>query len=433
MGLGRAAAPFVALGGLLAVSAVASGNLAVLGLAVLPLGLAVAAGVVRGARVQSAVLAVHPPRAVVGEELEILARLQVAGRGPLAVRVQLPDAYRLVAGSNVQHLWVERPGEVKVRFRAACDRRGVQAVGPLEAQAASPWGLGSPARFTAGDPVPVRVDPVAARLRRWPSMRSGARSPMAEMDLSPAGILTTHFQDIRPYVRGDPHRSINWKASARRGELAQQAGLMVNDYEREGRRQVWIFLDARPALVGTSLDNSLDRRIEAALALASVYLRRGFGLGLTLYNQPLDGTPYPDSSGRQERRILELVNALPAPPSQITAAATLGDAVRSVQGHLLRARTVSLVVTQLAGGAEEEEDLRTLRRALARRRGRTPIAVIHVDPAGLLPDAGRNQLARTLSVLDRPHLEAVRRLGIRAVRWDPSTQGLPALVRRLGR
>ncbi|MEA3204010.1 MAG: hypothetical protein QOI63_1690 [Thermoplasmata archaeon] len=427
MGLGRSAAPLLWFGGLLAASAVAAGNLALLGVALVPLGLVALSAAAPTARVTRATLELDPPRAVVGQEMQVTVRVGVAGGGPLHLRVALPDSFRLVEGSNTLHTWAQGKRQATLAFKVACDRRGVHHVGPVRAQAPSPWLLGGARELEAGEPVELRVDPVAARLRRWPESRARARSPMADLDRSPSGVLTGEFQDIRAYVRGDPHRSINWKASARRGEESGDLKLLVNDYEREGRRQVWVFLDARPELVGTNLDNGLERRIEVALALCSSYRRRGFAIGLTLYNQAPEGTPYPDSSGRQARRILEMVTALPNPPVQEPRG--LAEAVASTRGHLHRGGTVAYVITTLRG--DEEAGLRTLRGLLARRRGAPPIAVVHVDPAGLLPDGARNDLARTVAALDRPHLEAVRRIGIRAVRWDPASQGLSSLVRRL--
>jgi uncharacterized protein (DUF58 family) len=427
MGLSKSAAPLLWFGGLLAASAVAAGNLAVLGLALVPLGVAVLAAAAPGARIAHARIELDPPRAVVGQEMRVTVRLTLAGRGPLHARVVLPDAFRLTQGTNTLHAWASGRRQETIAFKAACDRRGVHHVGPVAAQAPSPWLLGGAREMEAGEGVQLRVDPVAARLRRWPESRTRARHPMADMDLSPTGVLTGEFQDIRAYVRGDPHRSINWKASARRGEESGDLKLLVNDYEREGRRQVWVFMDARPELVGTNLDNGLERRIEAALALCASYRKRGFAIGLTLYNQAPEGTPYPDSSGRQARRILEMLSALPNPPVQKPR--DLAAAVASTRGHLHRGGTVAYVITTLRG--DEGPGLRTLRSILARRRGAPPVAVVHVDPTGLLPDGARNELARTLAVLDRPHVEAVRRLGIRAVRWDPASQGLSSLVRRL--
>ncbi|MEA3143339.1 MAG: hypothetical protein QOG31_663 [Thermoplasmata archaeon] len=427
MGLGKSAAPLLWFGGLLAASAVSAGNLALLGLALVPLGLVALSAAAPTARITSAHVETDPPRSVVGQEMRVTVRVGLAGHGPIHLRVALPDPFRLTEGSNTLHAWANGKRQVTLTFKAACDRRGVHHVGPVHAQAPSPWLLGGARDLEAGEPVQLRVDPIAARLRRWPESRTRARSPMADMDLSPTGVLTGEFQDIRAYVRGDPHRSINWKASARRGEESGDLKLLVNDYEREGRRQVWVFLDARPELVGTNLDNGLERRIEVALALCSSYRRRGFAIGLTLYNQAPEGTPYPDSSGRQARRILEMVTALPNPP--VEEPRGLAEAVASTRGHLHRGGTVAYVITSLRG--DEEAGLRTLRSILARRRKAPPIAVVHVDPGGLLPDGNRNDLARTLAALDRPHLEAVRRIGIRAVRWDPAAQGLSSLVRRL--
>ncbi len=428
MAIGRPAGALLWLGGGLAASAVAGGNLALLGLALLPIGLAIASALGPHARIADARIEQHPERAVVGQDAEVTVRLRLAGRGPLRLRVDLPDSYRLVRGRNVLHTWVSRPRDEVLRFTVAGDKRGVHSLGPIEAEAPSAWLLGGARRVGHGARCEVRVEPPVSRLRRWPETRNRARRPMADLDLTPSGLSTTDFQDIRQYVRGDPHRSINWKASARRASGADDLRLLVNDYEREGRRQVWIFLDARADLTGTSLDNALERRIEAALAIANIHIKRGFQVGFTLYNQALQGTPYADASGRQSRRILELVAGLPHPST--TTPAGLGDAVLGVRGRLHRARTVAYVVTTLQGG--EADDLRTLRRLLARRKGPLPVAVVHVDPASLLPDARRNDLGRTLSLLGRPHLDAVRALGIRAVRWDPGVQRLPHLVRRLG-
>lgn len=428
MAIGRPAGALLWLGGGLAASAVAGGNLALLGLALLPIGLAVASALGPHARVAEARIEQHPERAIVGQDAEVTVRLRLAGHGPLHLRVLLPDSYRLVRGRNVLHTWVAGPREQTLRFTVAGDKRGVHTLGPVEAEAPAAWPLGGSRILSVDAKAEVRVEPPVSRLRRWPETRNRARRPMADLDLTPSGLSTTEFQDIRQYVRGDPHRSINWKASARRASGADDLRLLVNDYEREGRRQVWVFLDARPDPVGTSLDNALERRIEAALAIANIHIKRGFQVGFTLYNQELQGTPYADASGRQSRRILELVAALPQPVPATPAG--LSDAVLGVRGRLHRARTVAYVVTTLQGG--EADDLRTLRRLLARRRGPLPIAVVHVDPAGLLPDAQRNDLGRTLAILGRPHLDAVRALGIRAVRWDPGLQRLPHLVRRLG-
>ncbi|HEX2066728.1 MAG TPA: hypothetical protein VHI93_07945, partial [Candidatus Thermoplasmatota archaeon] len=151
MGLGRSAGPLLWFGGVLAAAAVAAGNLALLGLALVPLGLVVLCAAAPTARLEGATVTLDPPRATVGQEVQVTARLAVAGRGPLHARVALPDAFRLTAGSNTLHTWVEGRGEATLTFRAACDRRGVHAVGPVHAHAPSPWLLGGARALAAGE------------------------------------------------------------------------------------------------------------------------------------------------------------------------------------------------------------------------------------------------------------------------------------------
>ena len=45
------------------------------------------------------------------------------------------------------------------------------------------------------------------------------------------------FEQIKNYVQGDDYRSINWKATSRRGEL------MVNQYQDERSQQVYCLID----------------------------------------------------------------------------------------------------------------------------------------------------------------------------------------------
>ena len=229
MGLAKSAAPLLWLGAVLAASAISSGNLALLGLALVPLALLAFVAAAPGARVTRASLVLDQARAVVGQEIQVTLTARVAGHGPLNLRAMLPESYRVTEGSNATHLWAEGKRDVSLRFKCVGDRRGVHAVGPVATQAASTWLLGGARDARVGESILMRVDPVAARLRRWPESRTRARHPLADMDRSASGVVAGEFQDIRTYVRGDPHRSINWKASARRGEGSGDLRLLVND------------------------------------------------------------------------------------------------------------------------------------------------------------------------------------------------------------
>jgi len=50
------------------------------------------------------------------------------------------------------------------------------------------------------------------------------------------------FKELRLYSPGDPFKAINWKVTSRnlvRGSIWP----VVNEFEKEGKKSVWIFLD----------------------------------------------------------------------------------------------------------------------------------------------------------------------------------------------
>jgi uncharacterized protein (DUF58 family) len=81
------------------------------------------------------------------------------------------------------------------------------------------------------------------------------------------------FADIRPFVTGDRVRRINWRASAKRGEL------VVNEMHPERNTDVILFVDsfteARAGALGT-----LDLTVRAAASLAERYLARKDRVGV---------------------------------------------------------------------------------------------------------------------------------------------------------
>src|SRR5207344_1411119 len=73
------------------------------------------------------------------------------------------------------------------------------------------------------------------------------------------------FEQIKEYVRGDDIRSVNWKATARKGSL------MVNNYTDERSQQVYCVIDKSRLMKmpfgGLTL---LDYAINSTLVLANV-------------------------------------------------------------------------------------------------------------------------------------------------------------------
>jgi hypothetical protein len=96
----------------------------------------------------------------------------------------------------------------------------------------------------------------------------------------------TRYRSLRPYQMGDEPRRINWKASARLCNGAQQSGrLLVNEYEATASYPLMIFLnmdqDEYPRRNRKPL---MERTIEAAAALCLKASRERQALGIIIYS-----------------------------------------------------------------------------------------------------------------------------------------------------
>jgi uncharacterized protein (DUF58 family) len=107
------------------------------------------------------------------------------------------------------------------------------------------------------------------------------------------------FADLRPFVFGDPLRHVNWRASARRGQL------WVNERHPERNADVVLFLDtfaeARRGAAGT-----LDLAVNAAATLAAHYSRRRDRVGLVSFGGVLRWL----QPGMGQTQLYRLVDAL---------------------------------------------------------------------------------------------------------------------------
>ena len=110
------------------------------------------------------------------------------------------------------------------------------------------------------------------------------------------------FEQIKNYVRGDDYRSINWKASSRRGQL------MVNQYEDERAQQVYCIIDKSRSMKmpfeGMSL---LDYAINTSLVLSNIILQKYDRAGLLTFSDKLGATIKAD---RKANQLNKIINAL---------------------------------------------------------------------------------------------------------------------------
>jgi uncharacterized protein (DUF58 family) len=110
------------------------------------------------------------------------------------------------------------------------------------------------------------------------------------------------FEQVKNYVAGDDYRTINWKATARQGNL------MVNSYTDEKSQHVYCVIDKSRAMKmpfeGLSL---LDYAINASLVLSSVALIKEDKAGLITASEKIGAVIPADRKSSQLNKILEVL------------------------------------------------------------------------------------------------------------------------------
>jgi uncharacterized protein (DUF58 family) len=141
----------------------------------------------------------------------------------------------------------------------------------------------------------IRIFPDLAAVERYGKLRIRNRTIEAglrRMKLRGAG---TEFESLREWSDGDAFRSVDWKATARRGKL------MVAQHEVERSQSVLLLLDCGRLMtphVGGSCDGlrKLDYAVTAALSLATIAGLASDRVGLIAFAREILATCAPRST-----------------------------------------------------------------------------------------------------------------------------------------
>jgi uncharacterized protein (DUF58 family) len=368
-----------------------------------------------------------PPKLQLGREFELTRTITFHdGYGCIRLYQKLPEEFELVSGNNLRTLWKRRkPVRILMTCRIRCSKRGNYVIPPLEWSSRHPLYLAVNSG-TAGDSPEISVWPHLLKHRQVRSLKDLALSPYPLADISKIGVAGTDFREIRSYVSGDPVKTINWKATAHRASPSSIWPL-VNEYEREGRKAVLIFLDASSAVeIGSTIENVLEYSIEAASNLLYYFIDRGYRVGVAVSGEP-NRYFYPDSGRQQLTRIIPQLVRLKAGGEPIRLQTTI-DMFR---GYILNYKPLSVVVTTLDSKSGEvlERVFDKLKSYYSRRR-RSPIVLVNVIGRDLIPqpDNYESNLPEIMQLQARPLIQKLRRTGVTILEWNPRRQSFHAVL-----
>ena len=367
------------------------------------------------------------PKLWLGKEFELIRRVTIHdGFGSVRLFQAMPEEFNLVGGNNLKTLWMwRRPVTVVMSCRIRCSKRGNYSIPPLEWVAYHPLRLSSDTGVD-GDALEITVWPHLLRHRQVRSLKELALSPYPLADVSKIGIPGTDFREIRSYVSGDPVKTINWKATARRATPLLTLPL-VNEYEKEGRKAVLIFLDASSAVeIGSTMENVLEYSIEATSNLLYYFIDRGYRVGVAVSGEP-NRFFYPDSGRQQLTKIIPQLVRLKAGGQPVQLLGTI-DMFR---GYILNYKPLSVVVTTLDSKSGEvlEKAFDKLKSYYSRRR-RSPIVLVNVIAQDLIPqpDSYESNLPVLMQLQARPMLHQLRKAGVTILEWNPRQQSFHAVL-----
>jgi uncharacterized protein (DUF58 family) len=355
-----------------------------------------------------------------GDTLDVSIEVRNDGAEPatLSLHDKAPDAFSLEGGGNFGAATLAPGQRATLRYRLRPPRRGTHPVGPLRATAYDPLFLHSAAVADVAPADDVTVHPRTPPAPRIRTSAAWGRTMLPGGDKASRGIQTNDFRELRPYSKGDPLKSVNWKATAR--ESRDELRLVVNDYEVEGKKVVWIFVDGSPYTVGgTNLGSVFDELASGALAVASHYVDMGHRVGFTLFGAGQTRLLYAEAGDVQERRMAALLGAAqPGEPGE-----GVQRAVETSKGFLAREKPLIFVFT-LAGRDPLLAKALLSARALA-STGRRPAPVVCVTP--ILDDDG-SVAARIVALEEKAQLKGLERRGVTVIRYHPARAPLQALL-----
>lgn len=242
-----------------------------------------------------------PERLSNGDENEIAIHVENRYRFPVQLGIidEVPEQFQR------RDVWFEARlpagGRKTLTYRLRPVKRGEYTFGQIRLFVQTRLALVQ-RRFTLGNSRTLPVYPSFTRLRTYELMAVSQRlSDVGAKRLRRIGH-SMEFDQIKQYVPGDDYRTLNWKATARQGQL------MVNAYTDERSQSIYCIIDKSRAMRmpfnGLSL---LDYAINATLALSKVVMLKEDKAGLITISEKKGAVIPADRKTGQLGRIMEVL------------------------------------------------------------------------------------------------------------------------------
>ena len=212
---------------------------------------------------------------------------------------EVPEQFQL-RDQNFK-LYIKSAAVKSIHYNLRPTKRGAYDFGVIRVYISSPIGLIS-RRYNFDEAKILPVYPSFINLGQYELMAiSNQLTEFGIKKIRKAG-QSNEFDQIKHYVGGDDIRTINWKATARKG------GLMVNTYTDEKSQNVYCVIDKsrvmRMPFEGLSL---LDYAINASVALAKVAMLKQDKAGLITFSETIGKVVIAEKKASQLGSIMQVL------------------------------------------------------------------------------------------------------------------------------
>jgi len=383
----------------------------------------------------------------------------------------------LEEGNNFKAVWKGlRQKTIDLSYTALCAKRGYFDIRQVNYEVRHPLQVNANVLGVLNAKRAIIVQPHPLFVRKIKNHKSVSRIPMPLDARFRFGIPTTDFKEIRDYGPGDNFRDINWKASAKHLSV-RNPKFLVNDYEKEGKKVVWIFLDSATHMaLGTTVNNTMEYAIRAALGFSNFYIERDCRVGFCVYNHDASQWEGPFTDPHKKPLGLELPGIEQMEPDVYIPEAedktkvpskqrsstrvlypyvgkrqqykitremlhveikysneSLKEAIHSCRKYIVGTQPLFVVISMIEAARIQGiiEGIKELHKYMGRVGGRPNIIMFNVQGYNIAAQSDEEKIAAGfLTYHTKPYYEFLRGLGVTVLNWDPIEESFASALQR---
>lgn len=237
---------------------------------------------------------------------ENLIEINVKNEYPIPVSIKLIDEipFQFQKRNFEYTMHLKKRQEKTFQYHLRPTERGEYSFGKLNAFVFSPLRLVMK-RYISCENAMVATYPSFIQMKKFELIAFSQR--LFDFGLKKIRKIghTMEFEHIRDYVQGDDIRTINWKASSKRGQL------MVNQYQDEKSQNVYTLIDKGRSMQmpfeGLSL---LDYAINTSLALTNIILKKQDKAGIFTFSKKIEDRVVAERKSSQMEKIMNTLYAI---------------------------------------------------------------------------------------------------------------------------